>query len=174
MGERFHLGQFEPLVCGGVHAGSTTWTGTGGKVCGTVTGASVTTGAACAVAWSGIDVVVTGMAGAGFDGATSGDEGNDWRASVWIPPGGEVAGSSGCCARAEIPYAEVRPNVALRAIPVERIRADRAGCRSRRTRLVVIVFTRLVVLVMIFITIAVMIIFALGLTANAWTWFVHH
>ena len=121
-----------------------------------------------------MDVVVTGTAGAGFEGAMSGDDGKDWRASVWIPPGGGAAGPSGFCARAEIPYAEVRPNVALRAIPVERIRADRAGCRSRRTRLVVIVLTRLMIFVMTFITIAVMIIFALGLTANSMTRFVHH
>jgi hypothetical protein len=62
-------------------------------------------------------------------------------------------GSCGCSARAAIAYADVRPKVALSAIPVERIRAERAGCLSRRTRLVVIVFTRFVVFVVVTVVI---------------------
>jgi len=74
-----------------------------------------------------VGTVVAGRAGAGFDGATRGDVDKDCKESVWVPSVGGTIGSCGCCARAEMPYAEVSPKVAVSAIPVDKMRAERAG-----------------------------------------------
>ncbi len=99
---------------------------TGGRVAGAVvtTGAAVVTGLGVSDADG---TVVAGSAGAGFDGATSGVVDKDCKESVWVPSVGGTIGSCGCSARAAMPYADVRPNVALSAIPADRMRAERAG-----------------------------------------------
>jgi hypothetical protein len=98
--------------------------------CGMVAGAAATAGAAVATGLGvsvAVGTVFAGRAGAGFDGATRGDVDKDCKESVWAPSVGGTIGSCGCCARAEMPYAEVSPNVAESAIPVDKMRAERAG-----------------------------------------------
>ena len=88
--------------------------------------------------------------------------------------GGATAGSCGVAARAEIAYVDVRPNVALSAMPVDRMRADRAGCLSRRGRSVVIVFIRFMFFVVIFVVVIVIVVLALLTTEGSWWMVVHH
>lgn len=136
--------QFDPLVCGGVHcgcaSGTTTTTGsaTGAGAAVVATGAAVAGGVAGDGALGAVTVVVSAP-GSGC--------------GAWFPPVGAASEARTSAMRS----AEVSPSVALMAAPVARIRAERAGWRSRRRRSVIVVLASLVVVAAVVVVIVVVI-----------------
>lgn len=122
---------------------------------GGVVGGAVATVVSLACAATGTVGVV---AGAGDVGATMGVSCAVGCLSIEASIGGSGVGFGVGAACAVSRYADVNPSVALRARPVDKMRADRAGCRSRRMRSIVIVFTRLVTVMVVVVFVGVMIV----------------
>ena len=127
---------------------------------GGVVGGAVATVVSLACAATG---TVGAVAGVGDVGATMGVSCAVGCPFVEASTGGSGVGFGVGAACAVSRYADVNPSVALRAKPVDKMRADRAGCRSRRMRSIVIVFTRLVTIMVIVVFVGIMIVvFATG------------
>lgn len=128
-----------------------------------VAGGGVVAGAVATVVSIPCDAIGTvgAVAGAGDVGATIGVNCAVGCPAVEESTGGSGVGFGAGAACAVSRYADVNPSVALSARPVDKMRADRAGCRSRRTRSIVIVFTRFVVVV-VFVGVMVVVFVAWG------------